>query len=149
MSIEIIAVDEKNLREVLSLRVKKEQRTFIETPEQCLKEAETETWYEPAALYNDGIMVGFAMYGVYFGEEEGGRIWLDRYLIDERYQGQGLGNLILEALIQYLGERYEQRAIYLSVYDDNEVAVKMYKKFGFNFNGEFDINGESVMVKKL
>lgn len=149
MSIEIVAVDEKNLKEVLNLRVKKEQKTFIETPEQCLKEAEIETWYEPAALYNDGVIVGFAMYGVYFGEEEGGRIWLDRYLIDERYQGKGLGNLMLEALIKYLGERYEQRAIYLSVYDDNEVAVKMYKKFGFNFNGEFDINGESVMVKRL
>lgn len=149
MSIEIIAVNENNLKEVLNLHVRGDQKSFIETPKQCIEEAKIETWYEPAGIYKDGVVIGFTMYGVYFGEEESGRIWLDRYLIDERYQGKGLGNEALEALIKYLGERYKQRAIYLSVYEDNEVAINMYKKFGFNFNGEFDVNGESVMVKRL
>lgn len=149
MGIEIKPVDEKNLKDVLNLRVRSDQKSFIETTEQCLKEAKEEPWYEPAALYKDGIMVGFAMYGVYSGEERGGRLWLDRYLIDQRYQGKGLGSEVLEDLIQHLEERYEQKEIYLSVYDDNEAAIRMYKKFGFNFNGEFDINNENVMVKRL
>ena len=33
-------------------------------------------------------------------------------------------------------------------YDDNQCAFDLYRKFGFVVNGEKDIHGETVMIKK-
>lgn len=147
MNIEIRNVTEENLSGILDLHVGKGQESYIETTEECLKEASEESWYEPVGLYKDQCLVGFAMYGLFINEGTSGRVWLDRYLIDERYQGKGLGSKILEALINHLYNKYNRDKIFLSVYDNNECAVSLYKKFGFEFNGEFDVNKEKVMVK--
>ncbi|MEG0133234.1 MAG: GNAT family N-acetyltransferase [Clostridium sp.] len=145
MSIEIKRVTEENLSAILELHVSENQKSYIETTEECLKEALEESCYQPVGLYKDGDLVGFAMYGIFKSENH--RVWLDRYLIDEKYQGKGLGSEILEALINHLAKEYNCNEIYLSVYDDNECALHLYGKFGFRFNGEFDINKEKVMVK--
>lgn len=39
--------------------------------------------------------------------------------------------------------------IYLSVYESNARAISMYKRRGFEFNGELDAKGELVMVLKV
>ena len=44
---------------------------------------------------------------------------------------------------------YNCNEIYLSLYGDNKWALHLYQKFGFQFNGELDINGEKVMAKVL
>ena len=36
--------------------------------------------------------------------------------------------------------------VFLSVYDDNQGAIRLYEKLGFAFNGELDTKGERVMV---
>ncbi len=149
MSIEIREVTEENLKSILELKVGEGQESYIETTEQCLKEAAEEQWYEPVGLYKDRCLVGFAMYGLFINEDINGRVWLDRYLIDGKYQGKGLGSELLEALINHLADKYNYDEIFLSVYDDNMGAIRLYEKFGFKFNGEFDVNKEKVMVKKL
>lgn len=149
MSIEIKSVTKENLVGILDLHVAENQKPYIETTEQCLKEALEESWYEPAGLYKDGCLVGFAMYGLFISESGNGRVWLDRYLIDERYQGKGLGSEILGILIKYLANKYNHNKIFLSVYDDNKCAIRLYEKFGFEFNGEFDVNKEKVMMKVI
>ncbi len=67
-------------------------------------------------------------------------------MIDEHYQGHGYAKPILSSLINKIIEEYKCKEIYLSLYEDNEIAYKLYKKLGFDFNGELDINGEKVMV---
>ncbi|MGZ9586443.1 GNAT family N-acetyltransferase [Paenibacillus marinisediminis] len=149
MNIEIKAVTEENMDEILALHVDSTQESFIESTSQCLKDAEECHYYQPAGLYRDGELVGFAMYGLFPDEGTSGRVWLDRYLIDERFQGQGLGRAMLEALIEHLVDLYHCPRIYLSLYEDNQHALRLYQKFGFHFNGELDFNGEKVMVKEL
>ncbi|WP_347272110.1 GNAT family N-acetyltransferase, partial [Bacillus velezensis] len=63
--------------------------------------------------------MGFAIYGLFPHEDYSQRVWLDRYLIDEQYQGQGLGKHFLQQLIHYLTEKFNCSQIYLSVYDNN------------------------------
>lgn len=147
MNIEIKEVTKENLKEVLSLDVSTTQKSYVESTKQCLEDAVECNYYQPAGLYKDGILVGFAMYGFFPGEGQKGRVWLDRYLIDERFQGKGLGSIMLEALIAHLVKLYHCDEIYLSLYDDNQCALHLYQKFGFKFNGEKDINGEKIMVK--
>ncbi|WP_045926949.1 GNAT family N-acetyltransferase [Bacillus siamensis] len=152
MTIEIRAVTEENRADILALHVSESQALFIETAEECLQDAEDCRHYQPAGLYVDGELVGFAMYGwfpEYDEENKNGRVWLDRFFIDERYQGRGLGRLMLDALIHHLAQLYGCRRIYLSLFEDNVHALRLYQKFGFRFNRELDSNGEKVMVKEL
>ncbi|SDF16645.1 spermine/spermidine N-acetyltransferase [Fontibacillus panacisegetis] len=149
MKIEIRERSKENLKEILSLRVSEVQKSYIESTEQSLEDATECNFYRPAGLYRDGVLVGFSMYGYFPTEGRNGRVWLDRFLIDEKYQGQGLGSIMLKAVISHLIKLYQCNEIYLSLYETNQRALHLYQKFGFHFNGEKDINGEYVMVKKI
>ncbi|OWA37792.1 spermidine acetyltransferase [Saccharibacillus sp. O16] len=146
MKTEIKRVSSANLQAVLDLRVAPNQSSYIESTARCLEDARECSFYVPAALYAEGELVGFAMYGFFPGEAQEGRVWLDRFLIDARHQGRGLGRIMLAALLDLLRENYGLSDIYLSLYDTNKAALSLYRKFGFVFNGETDINGEKVMV---
>lgn len=149
MNIEIIDVTEKNRQEILALRIGEAQKSFVESNEQSLKDAEEYKAFRPVGLYRDGELVGFAMYGYFQNEGEKGRVWLDRYLIDQRFQCQGLGKIMLKVLLMHIEKTYNCNEIYLSVYKDNQVAVRLYETFGFHFTGEIESKGEKVMVKVL
>ena len=49
-------------------------------------------------------------------------------------------------LLKIMKKEYNPDEVYLSVYDNNKVAIKLYKKLGFKFNGKLDINGEKIMT---
>jgi len=149
MFTEIRDITALNKEEVLALHIADYQQDFIETTQQCLDEAEIDQRFIPVGLYKEGIAVGFAMYGVFPHEDDTQRVWLDRYFIDERYQHQGLGKYFLQQLIDFLQAKYNCQKIFLSVYDNNEVAIQLYQKFGFAFNGELDEKGEKVMVREV
>lgn len=146
MSIMIRLIDDKNYKEILDLRVAKGQESFIETTEECLKEASEDSRWEPVGIYDGDIPIGFAMYGLFLQEGSKGRVWLDRFLIAEDYQGKGYGKASVKLLLHHLHRKYGYDKIYLSVYEANEGAIALYQKLGFTFNGELDINQEKVMV---
>lgn len=145
MNIRIEPITEKNQDKVLQLETAKGQQGFVESVAECLAEArETKAW-RPVAIYDEGEVVGFAMYGYLYR-----RIWFDRLLIDQRFQGRGYGKAAAEILLTRLQEEYPQReAIYLSVVEGNDRAEKLYRDLGFTFNGERDTKGEYVMVKNI
>ncbi|MEQ6354806.1 GNAT family N-acetyltransferase [Lysinibacillus sp. M3] len=149
MFTEIRDITALNKEEVLALRIADNQQDFIESTQQCLAEAKADKRFIPVGLYKENNAVGFAMYGVFPEKDNSQRVWLDRYFIDERYQHKGLGKYFIQQLIQYLVAKYSCQNIYLSVYDNNTVAIQLYKKFGFVFNGELDTKGEKVMVKEV
>ncbi len=149
MFTEIRDITALNKQEILALRIADNQQHFIESTDQCLAEAELDRRFTPLGLYKDNTAIGFAMYGLFPHEDHSQRVWLDRYLIDERYQQQGLGKYFLQQLIHYLTVKFNCHQIYLSVYDNNAVAIQLYKQFGFMFNGELDDKGEKVMVLEV
>ncbi|WP_285769261.1 GNAT family N-acetyltransferase [Peribacillus sp. SI8-4] len=149
MTVHIKEVTNENRAEILKLHIHERQRSFIETAAQCLQDASECKYYRPVGLYTDDTLVGFAMYGFFPGEGENGRVWLDRFFIDAKHQGQGLGTILLEALIERLTMEYECPEVYLSIVEENQAASHLYRKFGFAFNGEADGNNERVMVKKI
>ena len=54
----------------------------------------------------------------------------------------------MEQILALLREQYPSEDIYLSVYEENRIAVALYQSCGFRFNGELDDKGEKVMVLK-
>ena len=145
MNLHIKPLSAENKKEALQLNVKTEQSSFIEPVSQCIQEAEQLDLWNPVAIYHGTDMIGFAMYGFFPYEDTHGRVWLDRFLIDDRYQGKGYGKTALKLLITRLFCEYQCNAIYLSLYQQNKHAYHLYTSFGFQENGEKDINGETVM----
>ena len=97
-------------------------------------------------LYDGGTLIGFAMYGWFFWEYfPRGRLWLDRFLIDRRYQGRGYGRAALRHMLDRLALEHWGKDVYLSVIPGNGGAVRLYEGAGFRFIGEKDVHGEDVM----
>ncbi|POZ54735.1 Spermine/spermidine acetyltransferase [Lysinibacillus sphaericus] len=149
MFTEIRDITALNKENVLALHIAANQQDFIETTQQCLDEAASDRRFIPVGLYREDTVVGFAMYGLFPHEDGSQRVWLDRFLIDERYQHKGLGKYFLQQLIDFLQATYNCEKIFLSVYDNNKVAIHLYQLFGFVFNGELDEKGEKVMVREV
>ncbi|CAM4007972.1 GNAT family N-acetyltransferase [Lederbergia lenta] len=147
MNIEILDVTNEDVQDILHLTVEETQTSFVETTEQCLKEAKECANYKPVGLYANKTLVGFAMYGSF--PQENGRVWLDRFLIDTKHQGRGFGKLMLDAMIKKLTKEFSCKQIYLSIVENNQAALHLYEKFGFQLTGESDINNEKIMVKKI
>lgn len=141
-------VTETNRETVLKLGILPGQKPYIETVAQCLSEADENEIWRPVGIYHGDLLVGFAMYGFFLEEyPPEGRLWLDRLLIDARYQGRGYGREALIGLLERLSREYPGRDVYLSVIKGNDVAVHLYEQFGFRFIGEKDIHGEDVMAR--
>lgn len=148
MEISIQPITRRNRQQILGLSLADAQKNFIESPEECLQEARRIWRWRPVAICAEEQVVGFAMYGNFPQEGARGRVWLDRLLIDRKFQGIGYGSKAILTLCDRLKQQYHCEEIYLSCYPENKVALALYQKLGFQFTGEKDINGEDVMVLK-
>ena len=149
MNIKFIPITSHNYDEVKKLHISASQKGNVETVEECCREAEEFSLWHPIAIADGEQLIGFAMYGLWINEGERGRVWLDRFFIDERFQGRGYAKPVLIQLIRKIHEEYGYDEVYLSVYESNQLAIKVYQSLGFAFNGERDINDELVMVLNI
>ncbi len=156
MKLNFKEVNECNYNEVSSLSVACHQIEFIESNSLSLEESRTWEQFNPVALYDDETLIGFSMYGLFIKDETCSppitttRVWFDRLMIDEKFQNQGYGRSFAFLLLDHIFKIYTYDEIYLSVFEDNEVAIKMYQKLGFNFINEKDYGGEEIMkIKKI
>lgn len=145
MCLHFETVTAKNRGAVERLALLPEQAGFIESPSECLREADASDFWRPVGIYDGTELVGFAMYGYlpFLGE---GQLWFDRLLIDKAFQGRGYAKAAIAALLERLRQEYPCRRVYLSVYGDNAAAIHLYRQAGFSFNGDYDTKGERVMV---
>ena len=145
MCLHFETVTAKNRGAVERLALLPEQAGFIESPAECLREADASDFWRPVGIYDGTELVGFAMYGYlpFLGE---GQLWFDRLLIDKAFQGRGYAKAAIAALLERLRQEYPCRRVYLSVYGDNAAAIHVYRQAGFSFNGDYDTKGERVMV---
>lgn len=110
MKLHFEAVCTKNIESILDLKIRPEQSAYIETVAQCLSEAARDKRWRPVGIYDKYDLIGFAMYGYFFLEYFPiGRLWLDRFLIDCRYQGKGYGKAAMEGLLDRLFSEYQKK----------------------------------------
>lgn len=140
-------IDKNNWRAVVELKVKSEQLSFIESNALSIAESKYIKNWVVKAIYLGEELIGFTMYGLF--EDEGGRVWLDRFMIDEKFQGKGYAKKILLQLIKHISKEFNNDKIYLSIFEENKHALRLYENIGFKFNGELDYGGEKVMELNL
>ncbi|WP_051228824.1 GNAT family N-acetyltransferase [Paludibacterium yongneupense] len=89
------------------------------------------------ALVDDGALQGLAQI-----VERDGRAHLARVIVDPHLRGQGVGERLLRAVLaQALA--LSVAAVTLNVYRENRVAIRLYRKLGFDFC-DADANGDSL-----
>lgn len=137
-------IDNTNEYKVRNIKLKPGQEKFIETVDECLKEAETFNEWHPVAIYYEDEIIGFAMYGSFGLNKD---TWIDRIMIDEKHQGRGYGKLAMMKLIDMVSKEYEVNVIYLSITEENRTAYNLYKNIGFESMNERDSNNGELLFK--
>ena len=152
MIIKLEPIHDNNREAVLALTVREDQ-PFVASNGYSLKEAE-ETNQEhpgtarPFAIYADDRLVGFCMFAFDpEDEDEDGRYWLWRFMIDKSEQGKGYGQAALQEIIKYFKENGADR-LFLSTEPENELGLHLYHKAGFRETGIID-GGEAVLMRML
>jgi diamine N-acetyltransferase len=140
MDITFRPVTRVNFSAVIELTVTPEQAEFVAPNVYSLAEASIEPKWTPLAIYAWDDLVGFALFG---RDDETGRWWIMRYLIDAQYQGRGYGTAALPLLIDLIVERHGCNELFLGYDPSNEVAKRLYARMGFAPTGEM-VGGEII-----
>ena len=153
-------ITNKNIWKVCALEPFEEQKDFVAENIQSLAEAYA-TRNEgnnalPLAVYNDDDLIGFIRIGkrTVGNPDESDLIkenycfW--RFMIDKKFQGQGLGWQTLDAAMALIRTFPfgEAKKVWLSYEPENIRARELYQKYGFVENGEMCGN-EIVAVYEL
>lgn len=91
-------------------------------------------------------MIGFLLYD--YDEELNG--WsFSRFMIDIKYQNKGFGRKALEKFLEYFQSKFPNKSLYTSVEIDNDIAIKLYQKYGFVIKSSFEYAIEDVTYKEF
>jgi diamine N-acetyltransferase len=155
MQITLNPIDSSNWIDCIELIPTDEQVRigFVAPNSFSLLQAHYEPWWQSYGLYapigGKEIMVGFAMYGrwphtgipAHHAEAKPGIDFILRFMIDQRYQGQGYGRAGLQALIDQINEQPDVQAIEISYDVANPVMIHLCTSLSFQPTGRI-IDGE-------
>jgi len=127
-----------------ALSVAEAQREFVGTLDEVLAASQPTDHFH--FIERDNQPVGFCNIDTAYSQSydfvEPGELGLRSFLIDQRFQGQGLGKATGAALVPYLKRHYHQHpAIVLTVNQRNPSAYHIYQQFGFDDTGELYLYG--------
>lgn len=127
--IRLMEVNQGNWEKCIQLKPKREQKTFIASNLYSIAESKFLPDFMIRAIYDDEIVVGFAMYGK---DPDDGNYWIYRLMIDERFQGCGYGKEALLLIIQDIKSMPDRTdVILLGCNPDNDGARVFFSKAGF------------------
>lgn len=138
MDVSLRRVTPNNFAEIVALKVKPEQEQIMPSNLHNLADAFVSGWPVTAyGIYSGDIAVGFIMYA--YLHREPSQHWSDnayyiwRFMIDAKFQGQGLGRLALDKVIADIRTFPSGKAdwIWLNYDSTNPKAKKFYESFGF------------------
>lgn len=99
---------------------------------------------------NEKEILGYSWLSFFPGNEKKKHVCSLGIVVSDKYQGKGYSKLLMDYMIEY-AKGIGMKKIWLSVYPDNEIAFRLYKKsYGFEIEGVFmyeeRINGKMENV---
>lgn len=88
------------------------------------------------AIEDDGTIVGLALVREFTDEPLG--YDLQQFMIDERFQGRGMGSEALELILDELRREAHYDHVEVCVKKDDAAAIRLYEKHGFTDSGYVD-----------
>lgn len=139
-------IDKSNYNECISLRVGEHQKNYVASNMYSLVQASYEDGLYPLGIFNEDEMIGFLLYD--YDEELNG--WsFSRFMIDIKYQNKGFGRKALEKFLEYFQSKFPNKSLYTSVEIDNDIAIKLYQKYGFVIKSSFEYAIEDITYKEF
>lgn len=138
-------VTEANRAVVAGLSLAEDQQGFLATPNlgSFLAEAHLHPTFQPYAIVVDGVVAGLISLGTVDGSTADW--WVSLLVIDQRFQGRGIGRAAMEAALALLASRSGGVAtVGLGFHPGNLAARNLYSHLGFDFAAGLDSNGEVV-----
>ncbi|MGB7604437.1 MAG: GNAT family N-acetyltransferase [Lutisporaceae bacterium] len=135
-------ITKENFWDCIELSVTQEQVDFVTSNAVSIAQSKVQSECIPLAVYDDEIMIGFIMYCI---DEDDGEYWIYRMMIDKNYQSKSYGKNTLEKLLEIIKKDKTHNKVYLGVHKESTYAVKLYKSFGFYFNGQV-FGNEHIMI---
>ncbi len=136
---ELVSLDRYNWELLLKIELHESQQAFTPSILYSLAQANFEQ-LTPYGISYRGEIVGFLMYGQF-----GGICWINRILVDHRFQAKGIGTAALTQIIRKLRQQFDCREIRTSYAEGNEVAAKLFSTNGFVPIGSAMADGEVVL----
>lgn len=141
LALTIADVSRDNWFAATQLSVAPEQAAHFSAPVvYWLAESRFESHFRPMMISRDDTPIGFLVYGV---DPDDGEYWLITFMIDHRFQGQGLGRRALQTFLRRFDRDHPHTAIRLGHHPENIVAARLYESLGFTPTGE-RIGGEVI-----
>jgi diamine N-acetyltransferase len=142
MAIRLRPITKENWDTATNLKLPDEQQKFV-SPNwySILQEIFLDVDIYCRAIYEDEIMIGFAMMGQ---DPDDQSCFISRLMISHEQQGKGYGRAALKAVIEDMKARYNPSEIIIRVAPENKVAFALYRSMGFLDTGEIH-RGEAVL----
>ncbi|MCU4931018.1 GNAT family N-acetyltransferase [Bacillus cereus] len=140
-------IDKSNWEEAIRLSVKEEQQTFISSNLYSIAEVQFLDHFYAKGIYLDEKMIGFTMFGI---DPDDNNYWIYRLMIDERFQGKGIGKKAIYRVIDEIRQNNQTNIplIMIGYAPENLTAKFVYKKAGF-IETEFSPWGEQLAKYSL
>lgn len=126
-----------NWESYLTIQVQSTQENFVPSVLYSLAQAKFENLF-PLGITLDNEIVGFLMYGNFSGI-----FWINRILIDKKFQRKGIGKAALRQLIAQFRQNPQCKEIRTSFVAENIAARTLFTDLGFIPINE-DMEGEIV-----
>ncbi len=123
------------------LELIKELAEFEKAPEKVINTVERmneeDQYFEALVVEKeDGQIIGMALYFFAYYTWVGKSLYLDDLIIKEKYRGNKIGTKLLEQIMD-IAKKTKCKRVRWQVLDWNTPAIKFYKSYGANLDGEW------------
>jgi len=104
-----------------------------------------ESFFDKKIKYVKGIYLNNIPIGLIWSfPKSKNELYISRFMIDKKYQGKGYGKISFNLSLKYFVNKYKPTKLVIS--SKNEVAINLYKKFGFKDTGKIDVKyGDKIL----
>jgi len=145
-TVKLEELNKENWYKCCELEVAKNQREFIESNAISIAQSKYEPTLKTFAIYFEENVVGFLMYNTV--KEELGGYWVYRIMVDEKYQGKGIGKNATSLMILEMAKLPDADKIIVGYHPENLGAHYLYASLGFVDNGN-RFGKEMAVIKYL
>ena len=141
MNVTLRDVTKDNWLYVIHLEITKEQEDYVALNSESIAESSFYSHYVNRAIYREDEVVGFIQY--YQELEEGlpDEFYIAQFMVDVKYQGQGIGKIATELVINEMKGIPECKKITILYMPGHHMMRKFYSQFGFVVTEEDDEDG--------
>lgn len=148
MNITLRPVTIENFEDITDLQLREDQREYVASNSYSIAQASFYKNYHTRAIYADESLAGFFMFVTVEENDQSGEYAIWRFMVDQRYQGKGIGRAALRLLLDQIKSMPDVRKIWISYVLANPVAKDFYASAGFVETG-IDEEGEMNAVIDL